>query len=119
LKYNLSTGTKRKVTDLIKSCFVDMGGLGTKVELNIFPLGSYDCLIGMDWLDWNHALMDCCNKRFTCLDVEGNRKIVQGIPIAMAIREISAMQLKKCYRKGFQLFATCVEEAFRDEVANI
>jgi hypothetical protein len=29
------------------------------------------------------------------------------------------MQLKKCYRKGCQLFATHVEEASKDEVSNI
>jgi predicted aspartyl protease len=47
----LATGTKRKVTELVKSYPVDMNGLSTKAELNILPLGSYDCLIGMDWLE--------------------------------------------------------------------
>jgi hypothetical protein len=37
----------------------------------------------------------------------------------VVVREISAMQLKKCYRKGCQLFAACVEEASRDEVSRI
>jgi hypothetical protein len=37
----------------------------------------------------------------------------------MVVREISAMQLKKCYRKGCQLFAARVEEASKDEVSNI
>jgi hypothetical protein len=68
----LATGTKRKVTELVKSCSVDMKGMRTKAELNILPLGSYDCLIGMDWLDQHHALLDCRNKRFTCLNKEGN-----------------------------------------------
>jgi hypothetical protein len=54
----LAARTKRKVTELIKSCSVDMNGLSTKVELNIIPLGSYDCLIGMDWLDQHHALLN-------------------------------------------------------------
>jgi hypothetical protein len=107
----LAIGTKRKVTELVKSCSVDMKGMRTKAELNILPLGSYDCLIGMDWLDQHHALLDCRNKRFTCLNEEGNHVTVQGIPRAVAVREISAMQLKKCYRKGCQLFAARVEEA--------
>jgi hypothetical protein len=107
----LATGTKRKVTELVKYCSVDMKGVSTKAELNILPLGSYDCLIGMDWLDQHHALLDCRNKRFTCLDEEGNQVTVQGIPRAVAVREISAMQLKKCYRKGCQIFAARVEEA--------
>jgi hypothetical protein len=44
----LATGTKRKVTELVKSCPMDMNGLSTKVELNILSLGPYDRLIGMD-----------------------------------------------------------------------
>jgi hypothetical protein len=115
----LATGTKRKVVELVKSCPMDMKGLSTKAELNILLVGSYDCLIGMDWLDQHHALLDCRNKSFTCLDEEGNRKIVQGIPRAVAVREILAMQLKKCYRKGYQLFAARVEEASRNEVSRI
>ena len=45
---HLATGTKRKVTELVKSCSVDMKGMSTKAELNILPLGSYDFLIEMD-----------------------------------------------------------------------
>jgi hypothetical protein len=68
----LTIGTKRKVTKLVKSCSIDMKGMSTKDELNILPLGSYDFLIGMDWLDQRHALLDYRNKRFTCLNEEGN-----------------------------------------------
>jgi hypothetical protein len=98
---------------------LDGCGLSTKAKLNILPLGSYDCLIGMVWLDQHHAILDCRNKEFTFLDEEGNKKKVQGIPRAIAIREISAMQLKKCYRKGCQLFAAHVEEAPKDKVSSI
>jgi hypothetical protein len=115
----LATGTKRKVTELVKFCPVDINGLTMKADLNILSLGSYGYLIGMDWLDQHHSLLDCRNKEFTCLDEEGNREIVQGIPRAMVVREILAMQLKKCYRKGCQLFAARVEEASRDEVSKI
>jgi hypothetical protein len=72
----LATRTKRKVTELVKSYPVDMNGLSKKPELNVLPLGSYDCLIGMEWLDQHHAILDCRNKEFTCLDEEGNRKTV-------------------------------------------
>jgi hypothetical protein len=67
----LATGTKRKVTELVKSCSVDMKGMSTKAEMNIFPLGSYDCLIWMDSLDQHHALLDCRNKRFTLPERRG------------------------------------------------
>ena len=47
----LATGTKRKVTSFISSCEVHMQDLITKLYLNVLPLGSYDVLIGMDWLE--------------------------------------------------------------------
>jgi hypothetical protein len=56
-----------------------MNGLRTKVDLNIIPLGSYYCLIGMDWLDKHHVVIDKYNNKFTCLYEEGNLR-VQGIP---------------------------------------
>jgi hypothetical protein len=70
---------------------MDTNGPSTKADLNIIPLGSYDCLIGMDWLDKHHVSINCYNKAFTCLDEEGNFKTVQGIPRAVSIREISSL----------------------------
>jgi hypothetical protein len=104
---------------MVKSCLMDMNGLNTKEDLNILPLGSYDCLIGMDWLDQHHSILDYHNKAFTCLDEEGTLRKVQGIPRAVTIREISALQLKKCYRKGCQIFAAHMEETPKDKVPNL
>jgi predicted aspartyl protease len=53
----LAIGAKRKVNEIVKSSLMDMNGMSTWVDLNIFPVGSYDCLIGMDWLDQHHALL--------------------------------------------------------------
>jgi hypothetical protein len=66
-----------------------MNGVSTVVDLNIMPLGSYGVLIGMDWLDAHHAVLDCHDKTFTCLD-EGKQRIVKGIPRPISIREISS-----------------------------
>ena len=112
----LATGAKRKVVELVKSCPVGMNGLGTKAYLNIFPLGSYDFLIGMDWLDQHHAILDCHNKEFTFLDEEGNSRKVQGIPTVVTVQEILVMQLKKCSRKGFRVFSSHMEEKPKDRV---
>jgi hypothetical protein len=67
---------------------MDMNGLNTKEDLNILPLGSYVCLIGMDWLDQHHAILDCHNNEFIFLDEEGNLRTVQGIPREVTIKEI-------------------------------
>ena len=64
----LATRAKRKVNEMVKTCLMDMNGLNAREDLNIFPLGSYDYIIGMDWFDQHHALLECHKKAFTCLD---------------------------------------------------
>jgi hypothetical protein len=115
----LATRTKIKVNEMVKSCLMEMNGMNTWEDLNIFPLGSYDYLIGMDWLDQHHALLDYHNKEFTCLDEEGKQRKVQGIPKKVTIRDISSLQLKQCYRKGCQIFAAHMEETPKYKVPNL
>jgi hypothetical protein len=110
---------KEKLMRWLSHVFMDINGLTTKAYLNIFPLGSYDCLIRMDWLDEHNAILDCHNKAFTYLVKEGNLTKVQGIPREVTIKEISALQRKKCYRKGCQIFVSHMEETPIDKVPNL
>jgi hypothetical protein len=64
----LATGTKRKVSNVIPTCQFIMGGFPTRVTLNILPLGSYDLLIGMDWLDAYKIKLDCYHKTLECVN---------------------------------------------------
>ena len=47
----LATGAKRKLISFVNNCAVTMDKFETFVKLNVLPLGSYDMLIGMDWLE--------------------------------------------------------------------
>jgi hypothetical protein len=95
---------------MVISCSISLNGVDTSTNLNIILLGSYDVLIHMDWLDKHIVVLDCHNKTFTCLDGNGKKIIVKGVPRPISIRDISALQLKICFRKGCQLYATHVEE---------
>ena len=100
---------KSKIIEFVKMCPLEMNGVKTFVDLNIIPLGLYDVLIGMDWLDAHHAILDCHNKSYTFLDEEGNRATIKGIPRPISLRQVTTLQLKKCLEKGFQLYAIHVE----------
>jgi len=54
--------------------------MDTKLNLNILPLGYYDLLIGMDWLENNLAIINCCDKTFSCLHYFGKNRTRKGIP---------------------------------------
>ena len=68
-----------------------MDGLATYADLNVLPLGSYDVLIGMDWLETHRANIDCYNTNFECLDDKGNLRVVKGFPEVISIRKSSAI----------------------------
>jgi hypothetical protein len=55
----LAIGTKRRIIETIRGCLINMNGVNTNVDINIIPLGSYDILIRMIWLDKHHDIIDC------------------------------------------------------------
>ena len=66
-------------------------------------------LIGMDWLEQHRVvLINCFDKTFTCVNNDGETVNVRGIPRKIAIRQISALQLKRAVRKGCKAFAVTV-----------
>jgi hypothetical protein len=58
---------------------LDINGQDTKVNLNILPLGSYDILIGMDWLEKHKVVLNCYEKSFIYKDESGVSRTMQGI----------------------------------------
>ena len=71
---------------MVDKCPLVMDGLVTYVDLNVLPLGSYDVLIGMDWIEAHKVKLDCYNKTFECLDEEGNLRVVRCIPKVISVR---------------------------------
>ena len=66
-----------------------------KVNLNILPLGSYDKLIGMYWLEQQHVMIDFLQNSILCTYSKGNQVKIQGVPNKVSERHISSLQEKK------------------------
>jgi hypothetical protein len=101
----LATGTKRKIAEVIPACQLTLGEFPTRATLNILPLGSYNLLIGMDWLAAHKAKVECYHKTLECVSKEGRRITLQGIRKPVSVRQISALQMRKYCRKGCPLYA--------------
>jgi hypothetical protein len=69
----IATRTKRKINEIFKDFLVSMNGDGTKADLNIIPLGSYACLIGMNWLDKHRVILDFYKRISHALMMKGIR----------------------------------------------
>ena len=56
---------------------------------------------------------------FECMNEEGNLVVVKGIPKVISVQQVSTMQLKKFYRKGFQLYAAHILETTGGETSRL
>ena len=80
----------------------------TLAKINVLPLGSYDVLIGMDWLEHHRVVLNFFDKTFTCINSDGKLINVKGIPRKRVVRQIYALQLKRAVRKGCKAYAVIV-----------
>ena len=104
----LAIGTKIKVVSYVEKCEIFTSQVRTQEKLNVLPLGSYDVLISMDWMDKHKVVINCFEKTFTCLDEKGEIIIVKGIPRKVYVRQILHLQMKKHVRKGCKFFVVHV-----------
>jgi hypothetical protein len=81
-----------------------MSGLPIQANLNILPLGLYDLLIVMEWLDSHKTKLEYYGKTLESENEEGSRVTLQGIQNPVSVRQISTLQVKKYCRKGCPLY---------------
>ena len=81
----LATRARRKVTDFVVGCEIKIMNHDSKIDLNVFPLGSYDMIIGMDWLANYKVILNCFDKTFTYVDEDQIVRKVKGVlkPISL------------------------------------
>ena len=99
-----------KVTEIVKDLLLGFNDLDTSVNLNILPLWSYDILIGMDWLESHKDVIDYLHKIFSSVDEEDKYHTMNEIYRTLSTWQISALQCKKCIRKGWQLYGIKIKE---------
>ena len=69
----------------------------------------------MDWLERHKVVLDCYEKSLKYKDENNTIRTVKGIQKPISDRHISAMQFKKCMRKGCQIYAIQVTNLLEKE----
>jgi hypothetical protein len=72
-------------------------------------------IINMDWLKQHKEVLDCYTKLLNYKDDFGTTRTTHGIPKYVSVRQVSAMQLKKCMRKGCQVYVIQVTNLLEKE----
>eukprot|EP00253_Pinus_taeda_P022928 PITA_22928 len=87
----LATGTKRRVLTKVSNCPLNLAGQIITTELNVLPLGSYDVLIGMDWLERRWSIINCKTKTVSYrdeLDSVDKVATVKDIPVVQEFADV-------------------------------
>ena len=86
-QHTIFKGQKDHQEDRQEDCQEDHQSMVVEVaDMNVLPLGSYDVLIGMDWLEAHKVKLDYYNKTFEYMDEEGNLVVLKGISKVISVR---------------------------------
>ena len=72
----LDTRTKKRVHYWVRARAFELNGMPTPTHLNVLQLGSYNMLMGMDWLYLHRTTVDCYEKAIECLEDDGEKIIL-------------------------------------------
>jgi hypothetical protein len=97
---DMASGEKQAIGPSVDNCLVELGVCTTRLKVYITALGTYDKIIGMDWLESHRALVDCFAKRVLCVDDEGRSVEIHSVWRKVSLRFILTMKVKRCIRKG-------------------
>ncbi|GJT33893.1 putative reverse transcriptase domain-containing protein [Tanacetum coccineum] len=103
----LADGITSETSTVLRGC--TLGLLGHPFNINLMPidLGSFDVIIGMDWLAKNHAVI-VCDEKIVHIPYRNEILIVQGDKSDKEKKSmfsiISCVKAQKYMEKGCQLF---------------
>ncbi|KAI3682772.1 hypothetical protein L1987_83010 [Smallanthus sonchifolius] len=106
----LANGKLINTEEVIQGCTLCLKNHTFSIDLLPVDLGSFDVVIGMDWLSKNHAEIVCFEKIVQIPLSNGEVLSIQGEKSGVTLRMINCMKARKCLRKGYCVFLAHVVE---------
>jgi hypothetical protein len=100
----MASGAKQKVGWKARGCILKLGYFVTRANLYVTILGSYEIMIGMDWLESHEVILNYKMKWLSLVDDEGHIRMIVGRNQGVSLRFISSLQLQKSMRKGCKFY---------------
>ncbi|KAI3799955.1 hypothetical protein L1987_35261 [Smallanthus sonchifolius] len=111
----LANGKLINTGEVIQGCTLHLKNHTFSIDLLPVDLGSFDVVIGMDWLSKNHAEIVCFEKIVQIPLPNGEVLSIQGEKSGVALRMINCMKTRKYLRKGYCVFLAHVVEKKPEE----
>ncbi|KAJ0623757.1 putative nucleotidyltransferase, Ribonuclease H [Helianthus annuus] len=111
----LANGKLVETGEVIRGCMIELGGHEFTLDLLPVELGSFDVVIGMDWLSSNKAEVVCHEKTIRIPMADEETIVVHGEKRDTPLRIISCLKGRKCLKKGCVAFLAHIVDKEADE----
>ncbi|XP_076949370.1 uncharacterized protein LOC143621988 [Bidens hawaiensis] len=111
----LADGKTIQVSHILKGCTVELSSHLFPIDLMPIELGSFDLVIGMDWLSEHRAEVVCHEKIVRIPLPGGETLIVHGEKESATVGIISLMKAQKLLRKGHTAILALITDKGTDE----
>jgi hypothetical protein len=99
-KVNVADGTQYQCTSYIPACPWSIGNHQFHTDLKILPLGSFDAILGMDWLEQHNPDIDWVKKMLTIQQSQSTILLQGHRQHILQCSAISASELSSICRQG-------------------
>ncbi|GJX08516.1 putative reverse transcriptase domain-containing protein [Tanacetum coccineum] len=105
----LADGRVASTNTVLRGCTLNLLNHLFKIDLMPIELGTFDVVIGMDWLVEQDAVI-VCGKKVVHIPVKNKTLVVEGDRGTSRLKVISCIKARKYIERGHQLFVAHVTE---------
>ncbi|GJS43329.1 putative reverse transcriptase domain-containing protein [Tanacetum coccineum] len=115
----LADGRVASTNTILRGCTLNLLNHLFKIDLMPIELGTFDVVIGMDWLVDQDAVI-VCGKKVVHIPVKNKTLVVEGDRSTSRLKIISCIKASKYIERGHQLFvAQDFPEVFPDDLPGL
>ncbi|KAD3640173.1 hypothetical protein E3N88_29396 [Mikania micrantha] len=111
----LADGKLIETQHIIKGCVLTLADHRLVIDLMPVTLGSFDVVIGMEWLSANHAEIVCNEKIVRITLPSGEQISIQGERRGIPLNIMSCMKANKYLKKGYTAILALITEQPKKE----
>ncbi|GJT76701.1 putative reverse transcriptase domain-containing protein [Tanacetum coccineum] len=105
----LADGKVVSTNNVLIGCTLNLLNHSFPIDLMVIELGSFDVIIGMDWLSRYDAAI-LCGKKKVRIPLEGKTLVIEGDRNNSRLKIVSCIKARKYIEKGCELFLAQVTE---------
>ncbi|GJV01887.1 putative reverse transcriptase domain-containing protein [Tanacetum coccineum] len=105
----LADGKVVSTNNVLIGCTLNLLNRSFPIDLMVIELGSFDIIIGMDWLSRYDAAILCGEKKVR-IPLEGKTLVIEGDRNNSRLKIVSCIKARKYIEKGCELFLAQVTE---------